>query len=159
MTPRLLATFAFTSAALAAACGDAVDLAPPGDYTTWERFDVRGPAPGHGDTYRIIYANPTVTQSPSLFGGYPDGSILVKEIHEDVDGQPGDLAYVAIMRRLPPPGGEEWALTDRRRWLFSMADAPNGDETSSDACWSRCHVAAPYNGAWYDYRVPVPPPP
>ena len=143
------AIIALMAALATAACGEAVDLPPPGDYTTWERFDFLGPAPGHGDSYRIIYANDIATNDAPLFGGYPEGSILVKEIRDNDDGQPGALRYVALMRRIgePPP-----TLTEEGGWVFSRADSPGGDEVHHDYCWARCHVAAPYNGAWYDYR-------
>lgn len=132
-----------------AACGEAVDLPPPGDYTTWERFDVLGPAPGHGDSYRIIYANDIATGNGPRLSGYLEGSILVKEIRDNDDGQPGALRYVALMRRIGPPPA---TLTEEGGWVFSMTDTPGGDEVHNDFCWARCHVAAPYNGAWYDYR-------
>ena len=37
-------------------------------------------------------------------------------------------------------------------WAHSESDAPNGEEVHKGTCWRRCHIAAPYNGAWYDYR-------
>jgi hypothetical protein len=138
------------SAALVAlaACTEAVSPEPLGDYTSWKRLDVRGPAPGHGDTYRIIYANPIAGDPTRTASDYPDGSVIVKEIRDDVDGQPGDLRYVAIMRRdLADP-----SLADEGRWLFTMAAEPGGAEEKPSYCWSRCHRAAPYAGAWYDYR-------
>ena len=156
-TTALLVTM--LSALIDAGCGEAVDAPPPGAYKEWDRFVFRGDAPGHGDSYRIVYVNPTAALAPTLYTGYPDGSIFVKEVREEVSGEHRDLSYVAIMRRMPMPDGEAWPLTDRRRWLFSVAETSNGEETSDDACWSRCHVAAPYNGAWYDYRRPPPPPP
>jgi len=132
-----------------AACGEPVEAPPLGDYSAWTRFDIRGPAPGHGDSYRIIYANPVATEDAPFFGGYPEGSILVKEVHDDDGGQPGALRYVAIMRRVNAPPDY---VVDEGGWLFSTSDAPGGDETHTDRCWRRCHVAAPYHGAWYDYR-------
>ncbi|MGE3545161.1 MAG: DUF692 family multinuclear iron-containing protein [Kofleriaceae bacterium] len=65
------------------------------------RIDATGPAPGHGDTYRIIYAN-EVAADPTwdLYLGYREGSVVVKEVRDDVDGQPGDLRYLAVMRRI-----------------------------------------------------------
>lgn len=53
------------------------------------------------------------------------------------------------MRRVGPI---DRALVDDGGWLFTDADEPKGPETHFDFCWARCHVAAPYNGAWYDYR-------
>ncbi len=133
-----------------AACTEAVDPAPLGDYTTWKRVDVTGEAPGHGDTYRIIYANDIASEpDATLEKGYPEGAILVKEIRDEIDGTPGALRYVAIMRRLGPVAT---GLEREGGWLFSSTPTPGGNETHSPSCWNRCHVASPYNGAWYDYR-------
>jgi len=135
---------------LLAACSEPVDPEPLGDYTTWKRLDVTGEAPGHGDTYRIIYANDLAADPDwTLEKGYQEGAILVKEIRDDSDGTPGDLRYVAIMRRIGPVAT---GLEREGGWLFSSSTTPNGSETHSAACWNRCHVASPYNGAWYDYR-------
>ncbi|MBL9014673.1 MAG: cytochrome P460 family protein [Myxococcales bacterium] len=135
---------------LLAACTEAVDPEPLGDYTTWTREDVTGAAPGHGDTYRIIYANElAIDPAWTLERGYQEGAILVKEIRDNVDGMPGDLRYVAIMRRIGPLAT---GLEREGGWLFSSSSTPNGSERHSALCWSRCHVASPYNGAWYDYR-------
>ena len=131
-------------------CKVAVSPEPLGDYTSWKRIDVTGEAPGHGDTYRIIYANDVATDPASpLYIGYPEGSIIVKEIHVNDRDQPGPLKYVAIMRRI---GAVDAALVNQGGWLFSESTVPHGAERHSDTCWNRCHVAAPYNGAWYDYR-------
>jgi len=133
------------------ACAEPVSPEPLGDYTQWKRIDVTGPAPGHSNSYRMIYVNDVAADpDASLTLGYPQGAIIVKEIHElATDGQPGGLRYVAIMRRLR---AVTRALDDQGGWLFSSSDLPNGPETHADFCWDRCHVAAPYNGAWYDYR-------
>src|SRR4029450_7973291 len=42
-----------------AGCGDKGGSGEPlpADYTDWYRVDTYGPVSGHGDTYRIIYAN------------------------------------------------------------------------------------------------------
>lgn len=118
--------------AAVAACAAPVDVAPPGDYTAWARLTATGPAPGHGDTNRVIYANDVARTFTG--GRYPDGTIVVKEIYE------GDaLAYLAIMRRLD---GD---------WLFTRAASPGGEEIARDSCWTTCHVAAPYDGAFLDY--------
>ncbi len=139
-------------AALFAGCVESVSPEPLGDYTAWKRVDVIGEAPGHGDTYRIIYAN-GVASNPdaTLHFGYPQGAIIVKEIYENDGDRPGALKYVAIMRRI----GAETTVTvplDQGGWLFSESSEPHGAETHTDRCWNRCHVAAPFNGAWYDYR-------
>lgn len=137
-----------------AGCGEAVDVPPLGDYTTWQRFDIRGPAPGHGDSYRIIYANDIATTLGPTQIGYAEGAVLVKEIRDDDDGQPGALRYLAIMRRV---GGTVVAQANEGGWVFTMADDAAAEELHFDYCWGRCHVAAPYHGAWYDYRQ-LPPP-
>jgi hypothetical protein len=133
--------------AAAAACSASISPEPLGDYTDpdagWSRLDTTGPAPGHGDTYRIIYANPIAQTS----GTATVGATLVKEVRDDAGGTPGALRYVAIMRKLR--GGI--ATDDEGGWLFSQADAPGGAERHSDTCWSRCHVQAPLAGVWFDY--------
>jgi len=134
----------------ASACSESVSPEPLGDYTTWKRIDVTGKAPGHSDSYRIIYINSLAADPAQDFTlGYQLGSVIVKEIRDNNDGQAGDLQYVAIMRRDRPIAT---ALTDEGGWLFSESDEPNGPEVHKGTCWARCHVAAPYNGAWYDYR-------
>jgi hypothetical protein len=131
-------------------CKEPVSPEPPGDYTSWKRIDVTGEAPGHGDSYRVIYVNALAADPAQDFTlGYQEGSIIVKEIRANADGQPGDLKYIALMRR---DREITTALTDEGGWLFSRAEEPNGSEVHQGLCWSRCHLAAPYNGAWYDYR-------
>jgi hypothetical protein len=119
------------------------------DYTTWKKVEVTGKAPGHADSYRVIYINDMAADAAQDFDmGAQPGSIIVKEIRKNDDGVAGDLNYIAIMRRIErrpisePDGG----------WLFSRAEEPGGSEVHQDFCWTRCHVAAPFNGAWYDYR-------
>jgi hypothetical protein len=135
--------------AAVAACATPVSPEPLGDYTAWKRLDVQGPAPGHGDTYRIIYANSVAADPDQDFlEGYAEGAILVKEIRDNQDGSPGGLRYLAIMRR----DRFDPALAVDGGWLFTQADEPNGAEVRPTYCWARCHAAAPYVGAWYDYR-------
>lgn len=130
----------------------AVSPDPTGDYTQWtKKIVATGELPGHwGDTYRIIFANEIATKYAG--GAYPDGTILVKEIHDLdlVNGvpAPGALQYVAIMRRLgPQPAG----FSDEGGWLFTYTDTPQGPESEYDPCWATCHRAAPFAGAWFDY--------
>ena len=152
MIARETSTRAAVAIALGAAlgaCAEPVTPAPLGDYTTWKRLDVQGPAPGHGDSYRIIYADPIAADPAQDFReGYADGAILVKEIRDAAGGAAGALRYVAIMRRQP----FDPAVADDGGWLFTQADEPGGAETRPSYCWRRCHAAAPYAGAWYDYR-------
>lgn len=157
---------------LAAACseGTVIDVEPvPDDYTDWYRIDVVGPVPGHGDTYRIIYANEdarlfgrsVVIQRPSgpdiiHYSDYPTDSIIVKEIHERDGDQPGDLKYIAVMRMLSgtdrPSGAELHSLSGSGGWLFTYLDGDIGsDEEYRSSCWDECHVASPYGGPFYNY--------
>lgn len=135
---------------LVAGCAETPQTEPLGDYTSWKRIDVTGPAPGHADTYRIIYVNDIAADPATpLYLGYPMGSVIVKEIRDNNDGEAGDLRYIAIMRRTREIAT---ALEDEGGWLFTSASKPDATESSPSFCWRRCHVAAPYNGAWYDYR-------
>ncbi|MEZ4402500.1 MAG: hypothetical protein R3B06_20925 [Kofleriaceae bacterium] len=138
---------ALVAAALVAGCTDAVDAPPLGDYTSWYRVDVAVPAPGHGDTYRIIYVNDVARTS----GTTERDAVLVKEIRDDDGGSPGALRYVAIMRKLVAGPAPE----DEGGWLFSRSATPGGAEVHSELCWNRCHAAAPLAGVWLDYpRLP-----
>ena len=140
-----LATIALLALALAA-CAEEVSPPPLGDYTAWYRVDTYGPAPGHGDTYRIIFANDVArTEGPTA-----KDAILVKEIHDNDGNQPGGLRYVAIMRKVRAGPAPE----DEGGWLFTQADAPGGAETHTSECWNRCHSQAPLAGVWLDYTVP-----
>jgi hypothetical protein len=137
-----------------AACGETVDTAglPSVDgYSDWHRIDVTGPAPGHGDTYRIIYVN-EVGRGYAHAGQYPAGTVIVKEIHALTGaGEAGDLDYIAIMRKIPDDAPEATGLPLDDDWLFTYASEPGGDETRYDFCWAKCHVQGPVDGAWFDY--------
>jgi len=130
-----------------AGCGEVVTIEPLVEYQGWFNVQTRGDAPGHEDSVRIIYADP-IARTYVGTGQYPLGSVLVKEVHEPNGDQPGALRYVAIMRRLDvaPPGG-----TLDGGWLFTEAETSGGEETNYALCWARCHVSAPYHGAWIDY--------
>ena len=140
-----------------AACGTVVDVEALGDeysildYESWGApVDVTGKAPGHADSYRRIYANALARDGMQTFYlGYQEGSMFVKEVRDNNNGEPGDLRYIAVMRRIGTPSQ---ALEDKGGWLYTMAPTAADTEKEHDFCWSRCHVAAPYNGAWYDYR-------
>ncbi len=69
-------------------------------------------------------------------------------MYADDDGVPGELRYLAIMRKLRYV---ERPLIDMGGWVFTEVDKPGDPEESYDFCWQRCHASAPYNGAWYDY--------
>lgn len=161
---------------VAAACGEGtvVEVDPvPADYTDWYRVDAVGSVPGHGDTYRIIYANDTArlrgvpvlndkgtpdpdddVYTPRTW--YPEGTIIVKEIHERDGDQPGGLKYIGVMRRLvEAPSGAELQSDDEFQdsaWLFTyLAEDINSDEEYRSSCWDECHAAAPIDGAFLDY--------
>jgi hypothetical protein len=134
-----------------AACDQSISPEALDDYENpdagWHRIETYGPAPGHDNTYRIIYANPIARTN----GTTTLGAILVKEVFDDVvsgdQHAPGPLRYVAIMRKIR--GGI--SVEDDGGWLFSTSDLPHGAETHDDTCWSRCHVQAPLAGVWFDY--------
>jgi len=134
------------------ACGDVVSIEPVADYQTWSKLETRGNAPGHEDSIRIIYAN-AVAGTYVGSGQYPLGTVLVKEVYAQNGDQPGALRYVALMRRLDtaPAGG---AIDGG--WLFTESETAGGEETNYALCWARCHVSAPYHGAWFDYAKAPP---
>jgi len=126
-----------------AACTDAVSPPELGDYTSWYRVETFGNAPGHGDTYRIIYVNDV-----ARIGGTTErDAILVKEVRDNEGGQPGDLRVVEIMRKVRVGTSPE----DEGGWLFTQTATAGGAEVHLDLCWSRCHVQAPFAGVWFDY--------
>jgi hypothetical protein len=136
---------------LLAACAGPADVPPLGDYTTWKRIDTYGETAGHGDTYRIIYANDiAVSPGPVIRPqdgqlGYTDGTTLVKEIHDNVDNTPGALQLVEISRVIGDRN------SDQEHWVFTTMSAPGATEHEGTTCWRRCHQAAPYTGAWFDF--------
>ncbi len=151
MLRTLIVAITFT-----AACAESVTPEELGDYTLWptmggSTFTVRGPAPGHGDTIRVIYINPTAAMAETISPSYPVGSTIVKEIRNNVDGEAGDINYIAIMRRQDTI--VETGLEADGGWLFSEQRPAGAAEIHRDLCWNRCHVASPYNGAFYDYRT------
>jgi hypothetical protein len=125
------------------ACG--TDVSPPelGDYTTWHRIETMGEVPGHGDSYRLIYVNDIARTR----GTTEKDAVLVKEVHDNDGGKPGALRVIEIMRKVRAGTDPE----DDGGWLFSATESPGGDEVSHDFCWGRCHVQAPFAGAWFDY--------
>ncbi len=135
-------------------CAESVSPEPLGDYTQWPSeggatFTVGGIAPGHGDTIRVIFVNPTARQALTITPTYPLGATIVKEIRDNNDGQPGEIRYLAIMRQLE---AVDTALTNEGGWLYSEQRPPGAAEVHFGFCWGGCHVAAPFNGAFYDYR-------
>jgi hypothetical protein len=118
-------------------------------YTSWKKF---GPftteIPGHGDTYRVVYANP-IAETYDHGGRYPVSSVIVKEIYNKTSsGGPGDLAYTAIMRKIDPTTTSTSAHVDDG-WVFSYEE--NQTEKQAGSCYASCHVQAPYDAAWIDY--------
>ena len=126
-----------------ASCGE--DVTPPelGDYTSWYRIETQGSVPGHGDSYRLIYVNDVAR----MRGTSERDAVLVKEVHDNVNGAPGDLRVIEIMRKIRAGTDPD----DDGGWLFTATDSAGGSETQQDFCWSRCHVQAPFAGAWFDY--------
>lgn len=148
--------------ALGTGCFPEVDVEPvPADYKDWYRLDTYGPAPGHGNTYRIIYANEEARMRQLYAGQYPPGSIIVKEVRELVgENQPGDINYIAVMRKLSTgsePDGAELFYTspvnDDYGWLFTYANASLTSEEFRSSCWDSCHVAAPLDATFIDYSL------
>lgn len=148
-TVKTIALAAFCAALMG--CIETVDVsgeAPIDDYESWYRVDVWGNIPGHGESYRVIYANDAARQYAHV-GQYPVGSVLVKEVRELVgEDQPGDLRYLAVMRKLntAPPGGRL-----EGGWQFTNVSSLGADEKQGFTCYERCHVQAPIAGAWLDY--------
>lgn len=135
---------------LHAGCFSEVDvsgLEPIDDYRDWDRTDTVGEAPGHGDSYRVIYVN-DIARTFTGVGLYPTGTVFIKEIRDDDDGQPGALRYIALMRKLEeaPEGGE---LDEG--WLFTYKGDEADVETHRDRCWSTCHQNAPFDGAFFNW--------
>ena len=147
-----LALLTSASVATAVGCASPVDideLPAIADYETWERrVDAVGPVGGHGDSYRIMYAN-EIAETYSGAGLHALGTVIVKEIRAIAPGDtPGDVRYIAIMRKLEtaPPGGEL-----HNNWLFTQADNINSQETYSKRCWETCHQASPLDGTFLDW--------
>ena len=114
-----------------------------GDYQSWYRVDTYGDIPGHGDSYRIIYVNDIARTS----GTTERDATLVKEVHDNTNGQPGALRIIEIMRKETPGTDPD----DEGGWLFTQMTEVGGGEVHRDLCWSRCHQQAPFAGAWFDY--------
>ena len=161
MTARLLLLFIVGMSV--GACYPEVDIEPvPSDYKDWYRIDTYGPAPGHGDTYRIIYANQAATERVVASDNddlYPPGSIIVKEIYGRTDDdQPDNLKYIAVMRKIgaAPDGAELFYSSPGQNeygWLFTYANASLTSEEFRSSCWDSCHVAAPLDATFIDYSL------
>lgn len=123
--------------------GEAVSPPPLGDYTAWYRIDTYGDIPGHDDSYRVIYANAIARDQ----GTTAQDAVLVKEVRDNLAGQPGPLRDVAIMRKLQAGPSPD----DEGGWLFTHSATPGGAEEHDAACWNRCHAQAPLAGVWLDY--------
>lgn len=130
---------------------DTSDLPPLTGYTEWHRVDSTGPIAGHGDTYRVIYANERAREYGGA-GRYRPGTVLVKEIRQNLDGEPGDIIYFSVMRKLDPasPGVTPGVIIEGG-WLFTIFDQLGDEEQYGPSCWGSCHVQAPIDGAWFDY--------
>ena len=130
-------------------CGTDVDvtgLPSIVGYESWPNFPVTEPAPAHGDTYRVLYANPVARAYPRS-GRYAPGAVLVKEIFEKSDdGTRGKLIYRAIMRKVGAEAAARVPAEDG--WLYT--DLRDGEESHRSSC-APCHRQAPFDGTWYDY--------
>lgn len=147
MTKPLLLTALLCASACTGTTVDTSGLESVDGYAEWDQFETQGPAPGHGDTYRLIYTN-FLARYYAHAGRYPLGSVIVKEVHDNADGSPGDLRYIAVMRKLSEaPADAEL----QGGWLFTMTSEPGGEEVYDPGCWDRCHAQAPVDGAWFDY--------
>lgn len=125
-------------------------------YQSWYSIEVTGIAPGHGDSFRRIFANDTA-RSYSHFGKYPVGSILVKDIFE-LEGESGEgpFEYTAIMRKVAPEDAEAADVELEGGWVFTFTDPARDDEGreyTAYVCYDACHVQGPIDYAWYDYGL------
>lgn len=119
---------------------------------TWYKTEVAGPAPGHSESFRVIYAN-DVARSYSHVGTYPEGSIMVKDIFAlDGEGQ-GAYDYTAVMRKIAPEDAAAEGLEIEGGWLFTFFEESRDSEVTIALCWHQCHVQAPIDGSWYDYGL------
>jgi hypothetical protein len=155
----MLLAFAVGAVSVLGACSETVDptgLPSIDGYQDWTELDYPpGPVPGHGDSYRKVFINPVARLYPHG-GRYPIGSVLVKEIYDNDNGTPGDLRYIAVMRKVEDDqayveeGPEVDAPVDGG-WVFTTLSEVGGSESHGSTCWGQCHKQAPYDGAWLDY--------
>lgn len=137
-------------ALLLCGCFSEVDVEiSPEEYEAFgDPIVVVGEAPGHGDSYRVIYAN-AEARSYSGAGLYPVGTVIVKEIYRRDGDSMGDFRYIGVMRKLEeaPDGGE---LDDG--WLFTYkGDRDDPAETHRPRCWRTCHQNAPFDGTFLNF--------
>ena len=143
-------------ALLSASCFTEVDNVLEDDYRDWYSVTAVGEVPGHGDSYRVMFANDDA-RSWSGSGEYPADSVIVKEIyHRDGDAM-GEFRYLGIMRKLSEaPDGVELD----NGWLFTYrGELDGGVETHRPRCWKTCHQNAPFRGTFLNWADPTPPPP
>jgi hypothetical protein len=137
----------------------------PADYRTWRRVPsqpLRSPVPGHLDSTRVVYINPTglkaitSTRGERVVDDYPRGTIIVKEVfpslQADVGGVPPRLT---VMIKNP---GHKLA---RGGWVWILAEPPRGTERVIDyefcfECHTDANEAHPYGdgnpgGEFRDY--------
>lgn len=135
-----------------AGCFSEVDVEiTPEEYEAFgEPVVVVGEAPGHGDSYRVIYANDAARGFTGA-GLYPVGTVIVKEIYRRDGDAMGDFRYIGVMRKLEEtPGGGE--LDDG--WLFTYKDDRDDPaETHRPRCWRTCHQNAPFDGTFLSFSA------
>ena len=143
--------------ALLAGCAETVDpegLPSVADFDQWHQVELRGEVPFHGDGCRWVWVN-DVGRAYGHAGKYKPGTVFVKQIWEHGECGDGDADYTSVMRRIAweDPVAEGLPLQDE--WLFTdIVGEPGDAEEHYEYCWLRCHRAAPWNGAWYDYGAP-----
>jgi hypothetical protein len=153
--PRRLA--AAVALSLATGCFPTQDIDPAEvpvsieGYEGWHEIGpLLGPAPGHGDSYRVLYVN-DVAREYTGAGSYPLGAAMVKEIYAvDGDGGRGAFRYSAVMRRIDEDAEPDLPILGG--WLFTDV-SEDGSEVANDLCWDSCHRQAPYDGSWFDHGL------
>jgi hypothetical protein len=134
------------AAALGACAPEPAERLVPADYRAWARVPrqpLRYAVPGHLDSARVVYINPTGlaaarTASNAPASEFPEGTIIVKEVfpglQADVSATPRQLT---VMIKRP---GHKLA---RGGWLWVTRDPAAGTERIIDyeLCYD-CHAAA-----------------
>ena len=67
-----------------AACADSGESIAIPEHATWPSIQFTGEVPGHGNTIRVVFINDVAQQFSG--GQYPEGSILINEVHTPCAG-------------------------------------------------------------------------